>query len=822
MRTTLELMEKNIQTPAKYEEISDAMFKKKNTRPIPYDIYKHRFTFWIISSCILIAIQTAVPSFRVKKTFPGCVRSFSGYPLDGGVEDITGIKYIACVMYKMKSPTVPWNSIEKLDVNAYITQIRATIEKFIISSRADINDLYVNKRKYMIEHPNETIPEEHSVDKWRAFLPPIVKYNIGSISSISKDFEKDFFEVVTKGHKEQHNSFNIIKGRCSQYGFGIIELINKIVRSKDPILKTASKDPFLENACCNESQISRPMDYFVKDDVIIQSYIDAANHLSELITIARHLARPTTLYHPKFTGTVGSVVAETITEEHIYSAFIRYCNFTNDIPIPDEYVSVCADKPAGFPMRESLTDQIEFMKKNGKRYTQADLQSLMTLVRNDNRIQLPRNELFSQLDVIYDLLDAFDSKESIVIDVKFRDSLRAVLSSYDPKVMVVEERKELKNFKNYLAVANERMYYEIIKFFDQYGNLSDADYDRLQNFILSVTTTNLRDADALYTVTTFIKNSIYMMCKVFPEIILNGNVFDNIPAHWELSDQHVSDLSKKLESFWSNIKEFHGDTVISRVLRNIQIDATDIFILIRELPIYSPLTKGENTYYSLFDNETINMVFIYLWYSSLYEYTVSASNPEFLRTDVEEKKSVRRKNIDDESDKANQTVGLMENENDLQEIDIRMGNADDLKMRVAKLLLTFLEIEQGNKKTILSYEEIAKKIRKEKNIEKTKIIEYLGNMDKEERQIEDQFKRYKMGRWNVGLQKGLVQYDKKTYDREVNENKGTEELISKDVDEMDIEDKADADAEEDNEAMDITGLGEDYRDGDYYGEDDDE
>ena len=822
MRTTLELMEKNIQTPAKYEEISDAMFKKKNTRPIPYDIYKHRFTFWIISSCILIAIQTAVPSFRVKKTFPGCVRSFSGYPLDGGVEDITGIKYIACVMYKMKSPTVPWNSIEKLDVNAYVTQIRATMEKFIISSRADINDLYVNKRKYMIEHPDETIPEEHSVDKWRAFLPPIVKYNIGSISSISKDFEKDFFEVVTKGHKEQHNSFNIIKGRCSQYGFGIIELINKIVRSKDPILKTASKDPFLENACCNESQISRPMDYFVKDDVIIQSYIDAANHLSELITIARHLARPTTLYHPKFTGTVGSVVAETITEEHIYSAFIRYCNFTNDIPIPDEYVSVCADKPAGFPMRESPTDQIEFMKKNGKRYTQADLQSLMTLVRNDNRIQLPRNELFSQLDVIYDLLDAFDSKESIVIDVKFRDSLRAVLSSYDPKVMVVEERKELKNFKNYLAVANERMYYEIIKFFDQYGNLSDADYDRLQNFILSVTTTNLRDADALYTVTTFIKNSIYMMCKVFPEIILNGNVFDNIPAHWELSDQHVSDLSKKLESFWSNIKEFHGDTVISRVLRNIQIDATDIFILIRELPIYSPLTKGENTYYSLFDNETINMVFIYLWYSSLYEYTVSASNPEFLRTDVEEKKSVRRKNIDDESDKANQTIGLMENESDMQEIDIRMGNADDLKMRVAKLLLTFLEIEQGNKKTILSYEEIAKKIRKEKNIEKTKIIEYLGNMDKEERQIEDQFKRYKMGRWNVGLQKGLVQYDKKTYDREVNENKGMEELISKDVDEMDIEDKAAADAEEDNEAMDITGLGEDYRDGDYYGEDDDE
>ena len=828
MRTTLELIEKNIQSPAKYEEISDAMFKKKNTRPIPYDVYKNRFTFWIIASCILIAIQTAVPSFRVKKTYPGCVRSFSGYPLDGGVEDVTGIKYIACVMHKMKSPTIPWDSIEKLDANAYVTRIKETIEKFIISSRADINDLYVNKRKYMIEHPNETIPEEHSVDKWRAFLPPIIKYSIGPISSISKDFERDFFEVVTKGHKEQHNSLNIIKSRCSKYGFGIIELINKIVKSKDPILKTASKDPFLENACCNESQISRPMDYFIKDDVIIQSHIDAANHLSEIIMIAKRLAQPTTLYHPKFTGTVRSVVTETITEDHVYSAFIHYCNFTNDIPIPDEYLSVCADKPSGFPTRAQLTDQVEFLKKNGKRYTQADLQNLMTLVRNNNRIQLPKGEMFSQLNVIYDLLDSFDSKESIVIDVKFRDSLRAVLSSYDPKVMVVEERKELRNFKNYLAVANERMYYEIVKFFDQYGNLSDADYDRLQNFILSVTTTNLRDADALYTVTTFVKNSIYMMCKVFPEIILNGNVFDNIPAHWELSDKHVSDLSNKLESFWSSIKEFHGDTVISRVLRNIQIDATDIFVLIRELPVYSPLTKGENTYYSLFDNETINMVFIYLWYSTLYEYTVSASNPEFLRTDVEEKKSARRKNIVDEADKANQLVGLGEpdqenqGESELQEIDIRMGNADDLKTRVAKLLLTFLDTEQGNKKTMLSYEEIAKKIRKEKNIEKHKIIEYLGNMDKEERQIEDQFKRYKMGRWNVGLQKGLVQYDKKTYDREVNENKDTEGLANADTEQIDIEDEADAEAEEDNEAMDISGLGEDYRDGDYYGEDDDE
>ena len=812
MRTVLETMERNVQSSEKYEEISDMIFKKKNARPIPYEIYRNRFMFWIVASCILVAIQTAIPSFRVKKTYPGCVRSFSGYPLDGGIEDLTGIKYIACVMKKMESRNVPWNSIEKLDANIYVIRIKDTIEKFIISSQ---NDLYVAKQKYILEHPNEVIPEEHSVDKWRTFLPPIVKYKMSPINSISKDFERDFYDVMTKGNQQQHASLNIIKSKCSQMGFGIIETINQIVRTKDPILKTASKDPFLENACCNETNISRPMDYFIDNDAIIQKYIDNAAHLGELMSIAKELARPTTLYHKEFTGVIRPVVTATITDEHIYLSFIHYCNFTNDIPIPDEYITVSATKPIGFPKKAPLIDQIEFLKKNGKRYTINDLQSLMTLVRNTHSIQLPEDKLFSQISVIYDLLEAYDSRDSIVIPAVFRDNLRLVLNSYNPKVMVVNERKELTKFKNYLAYANEKMYYDIVQFFDQYGNLSDTDYNRLQNFLLSFTTTNLKDADALHTVTTFVKNSVYMMSNVFPEIILNGNIFDSIPTHWDLSPNHISNLSKKIDSYWSSIQEFHGDTVISKILQNIQINASDIFILLREIPVLSPITKDGNTYYSLFDNETINMIYMYLWYSTLYEYIAAASNPDFLRTDIEEKKSLRRQKIIDSSDASAQIIGMDPDESDLQEIDIRIGNSEELKVRVAKLLLTFLEIEQGNKKYILSYDEIAKKIRKEKNIEKQNIIQYLGNMDKEERQIEDQFKRYKMGRWNVGLQKGLVEYDKKTYDRETTDIVGDMDIEA--IEEME---NMEADEAEDNEAMDISNLDEDYRDGDYYGEDD--
>ena len=48
----------------------------------------------------LIAIQTMMPSLRTNRTFPGCVRSFRGYPLEGD-GDTSALQYIACVGLKI-------------------------------------------------------------------------------------------------------------------------------------------------------------------------------------------------------------------------------------------------------------------------------------------------------------------------------------------------------------------------------------------------------------------------------------------------------------------------------------------------------------------------------------------------------------------------------------------------------------------------------------------------------------------------------------------------------------------------------------------------
>jgi len=834
IRTTNEIMNKNIQPPELYEENAKKMEKKRGVRPIPYEIYKNRLMFWIIGSCILISIQTAIPSFRVKKTFPGCIRSFSGYPLSGGVEDTTGIEYIACVMFKMTNPSdrnttksktavEPWNAIDRLKLEDYIKKIRETIENFFIPSRNDIMDMYTSKREYLILHPNEVVPEEHSIDKWRYFLPPVVKFTMGSLTPVSRDFEKDLFEMVRKGHKDQRKYLNIIKTKGIYYGYGIVELINKIVHKRDPVLKTASKEPFLENACCTESFISRPMDFFIKNDNTINNYIQISDNIYELLDEFRQLAKPSLLYHKEITRINYPVISQSISEQDIYGAFIHYCHFDKELPIPYELLPIVSEKPIGYPIKSSLLDKIEFLKQNGKRYKLEDLQQLMTIIRNDNRITTKPILKYTHVDRLIDLLQTFDARESDIIDTKFREHLRNVLTSYNPNAMVAEERDELKKMKNYLSGANEKMFYSIVRFFDTYGNLSNSRYEKMQDFLLEITDTNLSSRDAMYTMTTFIQNSIYSMSKVFPQMILTGTIFETIPKHWQLSDIHIRNLNKTVSDFWSNIKEFHGDKVLSQLLEEAQPRLNDLFLLVNEFPVYSPVEKNDHIFYSIFDNESINMIYIYFWYSCLYDYVVCANDPALLRTDIEEIKSQYKTEIAKTKNEADQLSGIEEkNEEEFdygQEIDIRIGNVEELKTRVAKLLITFLDIENANKSIVLSYSEISKKIRKSKSKEKEKLVKDLGDIDNDDRAIEKMFMKYKIGRWNVGLQKGLVKYDPKTYDREIMEN-DMEEYNDNGMEADELENAEDVEIsnEYDNEGLEIQQFGEDYQDGDFYGD----
>ena len=211
---------------------------------------------------------------------------------------------------------------------------------------------------------------------------------------------------------------------------------------------------------------------------------------------------------------------------------------------------------------------------------------------------------------------------------------------------------------------------------------------------------------------------------------------------------------------------------------------------------------------------------------------------DLLNMDIEENKSNRRTLIRDRSDYVESLKTIAEVENDeeadyseeMTTISIQVGNVQDFKTRTAQLLVAFLDIDLENKKSMdLDYSRISDKMNRSKQSEKKMITDFFRDMDSEERKVKNLEKTYKMGRWNVGMQKGLVQYDKSTYDRErgeiierLNNTADVDDdvaIMERDIYQIDQDDEAAVDAEYEAEANDITGLGEDYMDGEYYEED---
>ena len=98
---------------------------------------------------------------------------------------------------------------------------------------------------------------------------------------------------------------------------------------------------------------------------------------------------------------------------------------------------------------------------------------------------------------------------------------------------------------------------------------------------------------------------------------------------------------------------------------------------------------------------------------------------------------------------------------------IAKGLKSQVGNEIAILLETYINMGVADKKAMnWTYEQIMERVLRSKEREKDNITSYLKNMTDEEREIENLFKNNKLERWSKGLQKGLTQYVKETYDEE--------------------------------------------------------
>jgi hypothetical protein len=770
MRFSIDLVKNKslLQSEKPYTAQMEKMEKQKGKQVLPpYQIYRNQTIIAIVGSVLLIAIQTTIPSFQPKKTFPGCIYSFSGYPLDGGVENMTSLNYIACVLKKMGSSIIPWNSLEKLNEKKIAESMRKLLDKFVLID-PEISKKYMEKREYLILHPDETIPKEQAIQKWVHFLPPVVPFSIiKSLRPISNDYKNELLELMRKGSKDQREHLAIFRSKIIQYTYGIMESIYSIVQDKNLLLKTISKIPFLDNACCNEKRTENTIAYFIDEKPEIGQFISISENIQMILENVRELSKSPILYHPKFTGIRNAMnLPNTYSEETLYAAFIFYCNFDNDVPIPENLKLLCSEKIPGYNKYWSIQEKIEFLKKNGKRYSLENLVQLMNIINRENYVFAFTEKDYSPTKILMQFLDTMNLVDSIIIEQPIRRLLGNYLSEEE-----IGESKERANIQlnNYLVKSNNRMFSKIMEFIDNYGNLSKNDYDKTHDFLFGIGNWDLStEENDIYIIVNFLKNVVFSMSKTNPNIIINNSEFTKIPKHWDLASTHISLISKFVDSYISLFEKFKKNTLITRFLNEITRKLTD-------LSLFSQILN-----FSLFDKDTILKLHIYCLYSCIYEYIVLSNDNEFIQLDIQEKKKARAQQYKENQDESLKLQTIRETgneeedeyENDLNEIDIVAGDSEELKKTICSMILVFINFEKYNKSiTNQSYEKIAKRVSKSKKDEKDSITSYLENMEVDERKIEDSLKQYKLERWNAGQQKGLIQYDQQLYDEQFEANK---------------------------------------------------
>ena len=861
LRFSVELInnKKIVLTEDAYNKRIEKLMKEKEKSQPPFTTYKNQSIIIIVASSILVGLQIAIPTIIPKKTFSGCVKSFSGYPM-GGIEDTTGIKYIACVVKGTASSIKPWDSIEKLGVTLITKYIRETLERYIVPNN-EIIELYLKKKEYMVLNPENTEDNEHSISKWKHFLPSIVQYNIHGVQPSSSELGNEFLQAMKRGHHSQRELLNAYNSKNILHTYALVENINSIVKEKDLLLKTSAKIPFLENACCNEYDKSvNPISYFINNDKIIDLHIKSTRKNELIINDAIKLARPDILYNNEFTGILKQELGHQLFEENIYQAFIHYCNFDNDAPIPYDIIPICSEKIKGYDTKLSLKEKIYFLKSHGKKFDEHQYYQLMNIVNSRNKFTTYTDKPVFAIQSLSDLLGSFYNKNFTIIEEPMRVLIQKVLDTYNPMIMIAEGDKSQTPFlmnssrlKSNLIKTNNKMHKSIMEFFDAYGNLDKSSFDEIQNYMIDLTKWSIDNVvknnyydEALYTITQFIKNNIFYLTRFIPGIIINNVENIRIHSHWGFAESHINELEKYLKLQSSKLEKFKGISVVKELLLKVNEWSGDINLFIHNIPIITGIHKEGLNYFSLFDKSTIYLLFQYIWYSVIYEYINMCDYVDLIQKEINDNRYQRRENYNTLFDAASninsvrtENLGpeIEEYEAELENVEIRTGNIVELKGLIAELLTIVIKGEKNNRAIIdMTYEDISKRVNRTKLAEKKSFTDFFENLSKDRLKIEKDLKKYKLGRWSIGLDDSVFKYDKENYEKNKNINllRSYDEYIelgiiddnierpSVDLDNMSDIEEQEAINEYDAEGLDINGLDTNYQDGVYYEEDKDD
>ena len=709
VKHTIEILDKSIGTKDDYI-ISVGKSKADN-----YEIMYNKSLISITLGLMVIAIQVSTPSLKTSKTFPGCVKSLEGAPVYG---DSPGcIQYISCIASKIKTQYDPWNSIRKMNEIKLSNSIKTFMDKFMLND-LEIMRRIKDKQHYLLNEGLDDL-EIPSIQTWSDFVPLLYKLKIKSYESLPDSFHRQLDKYIKQGDMKQVQSINSLYGKLYHSNLSIQNEIQSVINKEDLLLKNSLEEPFLENACCTSNDYLAML-YFFKKNSQIQTVIERSNGLILKLNAIKGLERPMSFTNNEDTRVPILYPAIEFSEEIIYRAFIRLCNIDNNLPIPEELTSFIDKKPSDEynPSEEIFDIKIERLKSEGHNFNQEDLLNALKILGKKN---IYKNKMVTQVNKkerFIELINILaEHDKTSVLDYELIENMSNIIDN--------QEKGELKNAlikcNDDLKDLHVSIQTKILKTVLDSGLITKNEMDKLKSFIENY---SMFDNQLLSNEVSIMYNQITTLLRHIPMWLMNNVDITSfkIPVYWGLSENHKMDIiaNPRLDKgdkvgfvakYYEHFSKYLDNEIIVQHLQSILDKLSHVYTFLGYIPNYSTHSTSENL--------KLNPITIQYLYHYLF----------------------------------------------LKIIDIYMSNTDNLEIIrfVIDLITMFM-----NDKSVLNknYESVMKNVLRDRETEKDKKTTYLKDLTSDERSVDNILKKHKIGKWGIGLEKGLFSYDKDFYDAE--------------------------------------------------------
>ena len=413
-----------LETEEAYQVRFDLQAKKGKDIP-KYEEHKDFLLLLYTVTILFTIIQTKFVNDQIKKSVPGCLKSFSGYPLELEDTKLKGLTYIACVVLKLKSSIAPWYSLGRLKTPSLVKKMKIIIDTSLLESN------YLRERRDLFQQHQQKgvlfkdIPDELNVKTWKQFVPPLYPFTIHQPDPIASHVKKQLYQ--------NKDAYSIVYLKSVQMAYRIMHNMNTIVGSVVPHF-IGEDGPYKDNTCCEVivKEYTSPLDYFVLKKSEIKKNVMSYEELSRLMDDITRLEKTSCMINDL--GFVkpqeGGVVL--YSESVIYKAFMHYCKINKDSVIDPSLKMICIEIKSEFLVLVPIEVKIRKMKQEGKLYSLESLYQLMQVVNSRNIIYIDKSfSGISRYHMLEETIQTLEKEPDTGISVEIRESLKTLMDTFD-------------------------------------------------------------------------------------------------------------------------------------------------------------------------------------------------------------------------------------------------------------------------------------------------------------------------------------------------------------------------------------------------------